>query len=809
MTQNINEVFDTKFEQNPYEIEKVKETTSSQIYNLKTFEQEFYQVRFLNAKGVGPKAQTVLIGQTTATAKTFKPLVKKITQPLALIGALKELLNYHAYLSVLTKNRQGFAVVLQKNSTTQDIAGVAKIMRKALMMKFDVSLPVVTPTAAQLGIGLKEGSFDVLLVSKKMFNAKMVFSGVVVSGGDAVAAPTVYDQAKDLYDEPPTAVKSVDHKHDNTKKAAKQWFFSNKRRVVMPGAAKLNDTFNIGFIEDGYVHNYYGATIAALTPGDVLENPDTIKLDSDIDADQFFSWMKKEWAEPFELACGALSIKPNTGSFKNPIVVKGNFDTGNSGGTTLQFTALKEWFISKCCFLVTHDGVKYTLPQIYKFYGLSDTSGTKNPKATETPSNMFAQPATTQVAPPVATPAAPAKPKLDVTKLTKPKKGVANGLQHTTYKPLVQETVEWLAANPPASLKSTKAVVAWPAYKNPLTELAGHKFEVDGFDITFTPDAPEKLFKQLSNFEKYANGAQVTALSDQIDSLMYASQTSNMKQLAALQAEHFPSSTAISAYTGSAYDDINNALRGQVSDAGSRSKVASCDNYFKKHGKPLPANVVVYRGQSILLSEIAGLVEGNEYILHSFVSTSLNLSTANGFMKSYVKISGMKMASSGGAELKITKASDLASLGDMSRKIRCMLVISGLENTLSVAPGEWGNHEGECEIILNRGTRVRIDTSIPVKVFKSSESDENQNTAALIYCKIVGDGTIDYEVNEMTDIEESVNSKAQQQKSFADKVKGDKKRKAVEAELLLVDASKKKATRPEEPGDARWSDDAF
>lgn len=390
-----------------------------------------------------------------------------------------------------------------------------------------------------------------------------------------------------------------------------------------------------------------------------------------------------------------------------------------------------------------------------------------------------------------------------VAALKKPKAGLANGLRAATINPA---TIAWLSANPPASFEG-KEVTNWDEYKNAFDSLSQEVIEVNGFELKFSASTPSKLFKQLDGFEKMVGSSspELAAMKEKLGmALQKAATYSGSSQLAAFQAKHFPTSDAIKSYTGSNYSQINGCLRGGDADDNTKNRITQADNYFQKHGARLPKHIVVYRGQSILISEMEGLLNGLEYVMHGYVSTSINLSTANGFMGSGVQIQSKNFLT-GDDTIKVFKtAADLPA--DKTAKIKCMLVITGLDNCLSVVPGSWGQHQGECEVVINRGSRLKIDPSIPIKAYGPMYSQNKEISTALIYCTMVADGAIDYGVNEMTEDEHLDDAPPR----FSERVQKKTLDEGVVKTLIVDDFVKngKPGKKPED-GDARWTDDIF
>jgi len=432
-------------------------------------------------------------------------------------------------------------------------------------------------------------------------------------------------------------------------------------------------------------------------------------------------------------------------------------------------------------------GLNTGLDGIYKFYAANDTeyivnAGTKTATKT-TP---------TETTPVVA---------------KKAPKGMANGLRGKTGMPLSAETVKWLSENPPAD-KGERTPIEWKTYKSIFSTLDELDIEVGGFAIKFSTDTPEKLFKQLSNIETVlgAGSAEFSAAKNKVEAALLYDKYSIKAQLSEAQNAYFPENSEIAGYTGSAYSAMNGYLRGNKVDWTKTPQfIKGADDYFKQYGRPMPKSLVVFRGQSILDSELRGLMEGKEYVMHGYVSTSMSMMVANGFLKNE-SINAAHVTSSASVIQTIKSVDDLIKLSDVGavtddgRKLSCMLVITGLDKTLSVIPGDWGGHQDECEIVVNRGTRMKIDPDIPIKLvgYKSSPT-------LLIYCTITGDGAITYEVNEMTQRNQP---KEQERKTFSKQHAKNELKDKTEKALVLNKFVSDGKVEPEKVH-PKWSDDIF
>ena len=154
----------------------------------------------------------------------------------------------------------------------------------------------------------------------------------------------------------------------------------------------------------------------------------------------------------------------------------------------------------------------------------------------------------------------------------------------------------------------------------------------------------------------------------------------------------------LATYTGSGYGSINEALRGGTASPsdGTLKRIVGIDKLFTECGLRLPSDAVVYRGQPISTVDVDALKNGGKYILHGFTSTSTKLYTAIGF--------------SGKSETQHFQKGGIKDWGDSKHESKAVIfAIRGLDKALSVIPGKFGNHYSECEIVLNRGTVLKLD----------------------------------------------------------------------------------------------------
>lgn len=155
---------------------------------------------------------------------------------------------------------------------------------------------------------------------------------------------------------------------------------------------------------------------------------------------------------------------------------------------------------------------------------------------------------------------------------------------------------------------------------------------------------------------------------------------------------------SVQAYTGNSYSGINKMLRGNVADPEYKSEyhIKNVDKCFDKDGIRLPDNIEIFRGQSMPQKQIDDLINGQLYKMHAFTSCSSSLEVAIGFLK----------RASSSAKL-FSLDSEPVMSGD--GKYPVLLSIRNMSNTLAIMPGHKSNHVTEQEIILNRGTTLKLD----------------------------------------------------------------------------------------------------
>ncbi len=253
------------------------------------------------------------------------------------------------------------------------------------------------------------------------------------------------------------------------------------------------------------------------------------------------------------------------------------------------------------------------------------------------------------------------------------------------------ETRKWLTDNPPAAITQDMPISgaeAWDAYVKKDIKILGGLAKMNFKD--YTGDLSTFLQTYQSNVGSNENVLQevLSGLRSKAEPLFKTLASNN----GLTSSEEGISE--VQAYTGSAYGTINNYLRGKSSETSGQNYVKKIDNLYKKKGMRIAKDVVVYRGQRMDEDTIKKLLDGSPYMFRAYTSTSTNLQTAISFSKA-----------SANAFVSGTTA--------VVEKPHVLMLISGLDSTLSLVPGNLSNHVSECEVIINRGTVIKVDSSVP------------------------------------------------------------------------------------------------
>ena len=166
---------------------------------------------------------------------------------------------------------------------------------------------------------------------------------------------------------------------------------------------------------------------------------------------------------------------------------------------------------------------------------------------------------------------------------------------------------------------------------------------------------------------------------------------------------------AVSSYTGSGYGSINSYLRTGEADSSSNValRVAQIDAGFAAEGIRFPKDLNVYRGASISEDQIKTLKKFSIIPLTGYASVSLRAHIANSF------------AGVGGYASDMVKGALITFDDEENRNLpqaeigskqgnKIIYSINRLDRCLAIAVKNISQHSHEEEIILNRGTHIKL-----------------------------------------------------------------------------------------------------
>lgn len=158
--------------------------------------------------------------------------------------------------------------------------------------------------------------------------------------------------------------------------------------------------------------------------------------------------------------------------------------------------------------------------------------------------------------------------------------------------------------------------------------------------------------------------------------------------------------TAMREYTGNAYNDINEYLRGKNLSPPEYIKqyVSDLDKAFMDSGMYLPKNFTLYRGESRSDQEIVAIQDGMEVVSKSYSSASMDISTAARFTK---------ISFNTGDILGFTDEKPM--IPDDYKRNKLFYSVSNLQNIPVLVTGQKSKFPEEAEVILPRGLKMQID----------------------------------------------------------------------------------------------------
>ncbi|MCO0615219.1 hypothetical protein M8756_18145 [Lutimaribacter sp. EGI FJ00015] len=179
---------------------------------------------------------------------------------------------------------------------------------------------------------------------------------------------------------------------------------------------------------------------------------------------------------------------------------------------------------------------------------------------------------------------------------------------------------------------------------------------------------------------------------------------------------------AVSAYCGSSFGEINDFLIGIEDDASPtiyEKYIPALDGLFKSGPNKLAKGTILYRGNKLDYSNVTKSIESKLFYFPNFVSTSLHPIIFGGFANAFASLDTTATS----ADLETATAQDLydvnrSALGvriaeeppeEAPAKIGIAFVIHGADKINVLIPGRDSAFGDEAEVILPRGTTLRLN----------------------------------------------------------------------------------------------------
>ncbi|BAU40085.1 hypothetical protein [Ralstonia phage RSP15] len=131
---NLNEVFDPD---SAYPFEEVADKGLYQTYTFDDGNNNKYQLMFTNIATLGKRVQTIRLGQQVPGGKYYKPVLRKITNPFAMIATILKIFQYHTLENSKGKLKGGFAFGIPDTAFGAYSGVVKKIIFRMLRAKWD------------------------------------------------------------------------------------------------------------------------------------------------------------------------------------------------------------------------------------------------------------------------------------------------------------------------------------------------------------------------------------------------------------------------------------------------------------------------------------------------------------------------------------------------------------------------------------------------------------------------------------------------------------------------------------------------
>lgn len=241
----------------------------------------------------------------------------------------------------------------------------------------------------------------------------------------------------------------------------------------------------------------------------------------------------------------------------------------------------------------------------------------------------------------------------------------------------------------------------------------------------------------------------------------------------------------IERYCGSGYSQINNQLIHGLVTPAATEWIKKLDEAFERSGVRVNPELTVYRGSKLPSSEVFDITVGKLFHFRAFVSTSLNPRTGFSF-------GGNDKHDIARVLISTNRRDKIDDTEPMQDPMIAAFMISGLDKIPVIIPGDYSPYERECEVVLPRGTTIRIEDMATANFNKFTKTLTN----ILFVCKGVAPSEVS--INEVVyDGDEFMNTgrlvefsrfSDQQNELVEAKKKADKADSKVKAAMLFTAA---------------------
>lgn len=170
---------------------------------------------------------------------------------------------------------------------------------------------------------------------------------------------------------------------------------------------------------------------------------------------------------------------------------------------------------------------------------------------------------------------------------------------------------------------------------------------------------------------------------------------------------------AIKDYTGSGYKYLNNALLGLDSFPKTiQTKVKALDSAISVSGAKLDKSVILYRLQRVNRQESIRLLTNKVFYFRNFVSTSLKplIYDSMVFGESAAgTVSGPELSQSDLSPEEFVTSTQQTTDNDIRDNLTYAFIIKGASKIKSLVTGAYSSWPAEAEVILPRGTTLKIN----------------------------------------------------------------------------------------------------